>query len=117
VNDRLPEQVLAFFWDHPVDRLRWPRDRDLVLARVLQHGDEEAIRWLRSRIPDAEIAARLRSIEGRGLDPPQLRLWQTLLGLPAKDVDAWVAAARQSSWDARRARPPKASEHGEAPPR
>jgi hypothetical protein len=102
VDHRLPEHLLRLFWDHPPDQLRWPRDRDMVLGRVLQHGDEQAIRWLRDRLPDAEIAARLRATEGRGIDPPQLRLWQTLLGLPASDVDAWVATARRSSWDARR---------------
>jgi hypothetical protein len=102
-RDPLPDHLRGLFWDYSTVDLLWPRDRELVLTRVLQHGDEAAIRWLRERLPDGEIAARLRATEGRGMDPRQLRFWQTILQLPEAEVATWVAAARASAWDNRRA--------------
>lgn len=98
----LPEMLRPLFWDYALDQLHWPKDRELVIGRVMQHGDEVTTRWLRATVGDAELAHWLRTRRGRGLDPPQLRLWQTLLSLGSDEVDGWVATARSGAWDRRR---------------
>lgn len=98
-----PELLRPLFWDYSFDELRWPIHRDLVIGRVLQSGGIDAITWLRNAMPDEDLAAWIRSRDGHGLDPRQLRFWQAVLKLHADDVDAWVARARDSAWGARNA--------------
>lgn len=65
---------------------------------VTENEWARACNLLRGTAPDSELAAWLRARNGRGLDPPQLRFWQTLLSLPDDEVNAWVAAARNAPW-------------------
>jgi len=99
----LPELLRSLFWDHRIEDLRWPTHRDLVIGRVLQSGGTDAIAWLRSAVPDVDLASWIRGRHGHGLDARQLRFWQVVLKLPEVDVDGWVARARESSWGARSA--------------
>lgn len=99
----LPELLRPLFWDHRIEDLRWPTHRDFVTGRVLQSGGADAIAWLRSAVPDGDLASWIRSHQGHGLDARQLRFWQVVLKLPEADVDAWVARARGSAWGARSA--------------
>ncbi|MCX6538610.1 MAG: helicase-related protein [Acidobacteria bacterium] len=97
----LPETLRPLFWDHAFDALRWPTDRDLVVGRVLQHGGDDAVRWIRDTAGDAALADWIRLRQGRGIDQRQLRFWQAVLGLSAAEVDPWVEIARESAWGAR----------------
>ena len=72
-----------------------------MIARVLQSGGTDAIAWLRSAVPDADLASWIRSRDGHGLDARQLRFWQVVLKLPEADVDAWIARFRSSPWGMR----------------
>lgn len=51
----LPPTVAALFWDVDpagLDPERYPR---YVIERVLEYGDEDAVRWLRSEYADEAI--------------------------------------------------------------
>jgi plasmid stability protein len=97
----LPDVLRPLFWDSPFDDLGWPEHRDVVIARVLQSGGTAAVAWLRSVVPDVELAGWITRRQGRGLDARQLRFWQVALDLPAADVDRWVADAREGAWERR----------------
>jgi superfamily II DNA or RNA helicase/DNA-binding XRE family transcriptional regulator len=97
----LPELLRPLFWEHDFERLRWPADRDLITGRVLQHGGDEAVRWIRQAAGDSLLADWIRARQGHGIDARQLRFWQVVLGLSAAEVDPWVEAARNSAWGAR----------------
>lgn len=97
----LPDLLRPLFWEHDFEELHWPTDRDLVTGRVLQHGGDEAVRWIRQTAGDTPLADWLRARQGRGIDARQLRFWQVVLGLPAAEVDPWVEAARNNAWGAR----------------
>src|SRR5579883_3288807 len=94
----LPAPLRPLFWDYDFDTLRWEHDRDLLIARVLTTGGWEAIRWLRGRCGDPDLRAWIIHRWGAGLAPRQLRFWELILGLPAPQVNAWVARARRSVW-------------------
>ena len=53
---------------HRIEDLRWPSHRDLVIGRVLQSGGTDAITWLRSAVPDVDLASWIRGRHGHGLD-------------------------------------------------
>lgn len=99
-----PSILLALrrlFWEYDADALRWEKDRDLVVARVLAYGNWRDTCWLLAQIGDEGIRDYLCRTEGRGLSRPQLRYWETILGLPYEQVTAWMYAPGRSIWDER----------------
>ncbi len=92
--DTLPEHLRPLFWDHDFARLAWPADRDLVIARILQEGDDRANVWLYRELGSTELATWIRDRHGRGLDPRRLRFWQVILKLPEPEVERWLRDAR-----------------------
>jgi hypothetical protein len=100
----LPSALRRYFWDVDSESVSWPTWRDFIIGRLLRSGDYQAIRWLLSRIGQAELASWLRARRGGGLSPQRLRYWQLVLDLPAEEVDGWVARAKAESWGARLSR-------------
>jgi uncharacterized protein DUF6922 len=52
---KLPERLRPLFWDYRFGILRWETDREIVISRVLAHGDWDAIRWLRRRAGETAL--------------------------------------------------------------
>jgi hypothetical protein len=100
--DEVPAFVGQLLWDYAPASVVWSTHRDVILGRVLASGNWASIAWTRRRAGDAALREHLARTRGRGLSPRALRFWQVLLGLADRDVDAWVDAARTSTW-ARRA--------------
>jgi hypothetical protein len=100
-TEALPPAVRQLFWDYDTRRLRWDRDRDLVIGRVLAAGPWETVVWLRERIGREGIRGWILREHGRGLSPPQLRYWQLMLDLPKREVDVWLDASSRQVWDRR----------------
>ena len=100
----LPGRMKPFFWDYPFRRLRIDKDRDLVIARLLDQGDWEAVKWLRTRLPDRDLKSWLLSHRGAGLSPRKLRFWELVLGLPEREVNDWLRSKNRLVWDQRAAR-------------
>ncbi len=94
MSQPLPEHFRPLFWDYDFAQLAWPADRDFVIARILQEGDDRANKWLYDELGPADLANWIRERGGRGLDPPRLRFWQVILDLPQDQVDVWVQQAR-----------------------
>jgi hypothetical protein len=100
----LPAPVRELFWDFDAKALRWERDRDLIIGRVLASGPWGTVKWLRAKAGDEDLRSWIERHQGRGLSPRQLRFWQLVLGLPARQVDGWLKSDRREIWD-RRVRP------------
>jgi hypothetical protein len=98
---RLPGRLRPFFWEYDFASLRWNGDRDLVIERILTAGTWDAITWLRSRMGDAELRAWIERRQGASLSPRQLRFWELILGLPHRQVSAWLAKLGRAVWDQR----------------
>jgi hypothetical protein len=45
---KLPCLLRMLFWDYDFESLAWPRDRELIIGRVLTYGNWDAVTWLRS---------------------------------------------------------------------
>jgi hypothetical protein len=97
----LPASLRRFFWDQDFDQLRWPEDLEAVARRLLAVGDGPALAWLRKEVGDGRLCDVIRATRGRDLDPRQLRFWQIVLDLPARDVDAWLADPARRGWEER----------------
>ena len=98
---RLPKHLKALFWDYRFHQLSWQRDRDLVISRILEHGDWEAVQWLRGTVTAEQLRQWILDRQGRGLDARQLRFWELVLDLPRRQVNRWIKSLQQNPWHQR----------------
>ena len=91
-----------YFWDSDVDALDWETQRDFITRRLLQQGDQTALRWLRAQWTDTGLKHWLITQQGAGLTPRQVRYWTVILGIDTALADEWVAAVAMSVWGRRR---------------
>jgi hypothetical protein len=92
------------FWDHPGQVLDLDGDLELVVRRITAEGGLREMSLLRSRVGDRAIRDVIERTAARGLSPQRIRFWQLVLRLPARRADAWVSAARASTWAGRSSR-------------
>ena len=97
----LAEELRPIFWDFDFRRLRWDKDRDLIIGRILSHGDWQALRWLRSRFDSAILGNWLLRRRGAGLSSRQLRFWELILELPHCEVNEWLKDTGRTLWERR----------------
>src|ERR1700722_3257708 len=88
---KLARSLRLLFWDYDFARLSWEADRDLIIGRILAVGDSNSLRWLRRRLPDAELRSWLIHRRGPGLSNRHLRYWELILDLPRRQVNEWFA--------------------------
>ena len=98
---RLPADVRALFWDIDRRSLCWPRDRHMIIDRILSHGGWKSIVWLRGMASPDELRDWFYRTKGRSLDPPKLRFWELKLGLPHRLVSGWIAEMKNNPWHRR----------------
>ena len=98
---KLPRSLRPSFWDYDFARLNWAADRDLIIGRILAVGNWDSLRWLRRRLPDAELRSWLEHRRGAGLSNRQLRYWELMLKLPRRIVNAWLAQPGRQVWEGR----------------
>ena len=97
----LPKNLKAFFWDYDFNLLSWQTDKDLIVSRILAHGDWQSILWLRKKIDNEELRDWIIKRQGRGLEPRQLRFWELMLELPHRLVNSWISNQKQGIWHQR----------------
>jgi hypothetical protein len=97
----LPELLRPLFWDHDFEQLKWPHHRDLVIARILQRGGDDAIRWLLRTVSEEDLRGWFFRTSGRSLDPRRLRFWQVMLDLPEEQVTRWIEDLQMEPWSRR----------------
>lgn len=71
-HPRLPSLLRPWFWDVPLASLAPDRHEAFILGRVLEFGDQQAVRWLLRTYPRPRIRAFLK---GRGADVLSRRTW------------------------------------------
>jgi hypothetical protein len=82
----IPSDLRALFWDTNLETFTPEACPDYTIFRVLELGDEEAVRWLRQTFSDAEIRRVL--ITERRLTPKSATFWALVYGVPSSEVAA-----------------------------
>jgi hypothetical protein len=100
-SDHLPGELRSVFWDHDFRKLRWERDRDFIISRLLSHGDWQALQWLRSQVDSVSLRNWLLARRGAGLSSRQIRFWELILGLPHREVKEWLQEEGRKVWERR----------------
>jgi hypothetical protein len=78
----LPARGARLFPHEVVDELP-ARGRGLLIARLLEEGDGEDLRWLAGAVSESELAAWLRRHGGRKLSRRSRAFWECALGVTA----------------------------------
>ncbi|GAB6064600.1 DUF6922 domain-containing protein [Deferrisoma palaeochoriense] len=97
----IPKKFHPLFLDTDPARVDWDAHRDWVIRRFLAEGDHEAVRWVWRQLGDEGLRAWLRRTRCRGLSRRRIRFWQTVLDLPADEVEEWLADPARKVWDER----------------
>ena len=84
MQQRLPMYLKRFFWDCDFDQLHSTQHAAYIIGRLLDIGDERAIRWMRKRYPKKHIADILST--HRCVSPKSANFWALLLDLPREGI-------------------------------
>jgi hypothetical protein len=82
----IPSHLYALFWDTNLNNFKPEDYPDYTILRVLEYGNEEAVRWLWNTFPESEIARVLRT--ERRLSRRSANFWALVLEIPSCEVAA-----------------------------
>ena len=80
----LPSFLHRYFWDIDASKLNPQKRPQYVIQRLLEMGDEKAIRWLRKNFSEKEIKGVL--YRSRQISPKTGNFWSLLLGLERRKI-------------------------------
>ncbi|HEV8323240.1 MAG TPA: hypothetical protein VG389_16610 [Myxococcota bacterium] len=80
----IPASMQRYFWDVAPEAVDLETHRRFVVERLLLHGDDAAVTWVRAHYGDAAVAAVVR--ESAELDGKTARFWQRMLDIPESEV-------------------------------
>ena len=75
----IPQELERFFWNVDLKQLDTERNQRFVIERILEKGDDEAVRWLRAQYPEGALRGVVS--ESRRLSPKSRNYWGLTLHL------------------------------------
>lgn len=83
---RLPRYLRQFFWDVAPGQIDLGKHSDYVIARLLEHGDLAAVRWVLATYTKRKIATVVK--QSRQLSRKTANFWRLRLGITESEVYA-----------------------------
>jgi hypothetical protein len=80
----LSSLIKPYFWDVDPDTVDCSVHVVFVIERILESGDEDAIRWLFATYSRTQVVEVLQST--RRISRRSARFWANVLGVPTQDV-------------------------------
>jgi len=80
----LPEFTHPFFWDVEVSIIDPVRNYYFVIERLLEYGNDDAIKWVMSFFRDEQVQEVVKN--SRKISRKTASLWQNYFGLPKEDI-------------------------------
>ena len=84
VKGKLPKSFKQYFWDVDFDKLNLEESRAFILKRLLDRGNNQAIKWVFKNYQKEEIKALL--LTSRDLSPKTGNFWADFLGVDKRKV-------------------------------
>lgn len=85
----LPGRLKPLFPEYEPGRLNAGKDSVLVIARVLESGSREDLRWLMNRYPAPQIRRTVETEASRLLSTRSRRLWSLVFKVVPRPLPAW----------------------------
>ena len=80
----LPAYLRKYFWDVEFSKIDPVKSRSFILKRVLDRGDNKALKWLLKHYTKKDIKELL--LKTRDLSPKTANFWAFYLGIDPQDV-------------------------------
>ncbi len=81
---KLPLFLKKYFWDVQFEKIDLKKDREYILRRILDYGDEKAVSWMYANFEKSEIRNALSSF--RGYSQKSANYWALILDVPKEKV-------------------------------
>lgn len=82
----IPCNLQTLFWDTNLDTFIPEANPDYTIFRVLELGDEAAVKWLQQTFPEGEIRRVLKA--ERRFSEKSATFWALVYGVPSREVAA-----------------------------
>jgi hypothetical protein len=83
-GETLPGFLAPYFWEVDFSQLRLRGRERYIIERLLEYGDDRAIRWLKTTFSPQAIGRVVR--ESRCLSPNTANLWALVLNIPKEEI-------------------------------
>ncbi|MFN3421109.1 MAG: DUF6922 domain-containing protein [Armatimonadota bacterium] len=81
---KLPAELRQYFWDTEPEKLNLRRHSKFIIERILEFGDEFAIRWLRQTFGDEAIKEVV--CQSRRISKRTANFWRLILDIPKEQI-------------------------------
>lgn len=88
----MPDFLKKYFWDVDFKQLNPAKNSSYIAARLLEYGDEEAIRWLFKNVEKSII--RETVIRSRTLSNKSLVFWSSIFNIDRRKIP-WLKKSYQ----------------------
>jgi hypothetical protein len=96
---RIPESLRPFFWDVEFENLSVVDFSHFIISRLMEHGDEAALRFLMCTYSRRELVETLRT--SRSISRRSRKFWALLLDIKEESctVKRYPTPFGDCSWD------------------
>jgi hypothetical protein len=95
---KIPKEWHQYFWEVEPEKVDMNKHAFYVLERVLNHGDDRAVKKAREFYGDRMIKKMLLSTYSRGLSNRTIKLWQKLLKLSPEECERIASHRKHRLW-------------------
>lgn len=81
---KLPKFLKRYFWDVDFGKIDARKYPPYIITRLLNYGDEKALRWLKGNFSKEE--QRVALSKAGDISTRSANFWAIILGLPKKDI-------------------------------
>jgi CRISPR/Cas system-associated protein Cas10 (large subunit of type III CRISPR-Cas system) len=81
---RLPQFLKKYFWDVQFEKINLQENREYILRRILNYGDERAVAWMYANFEKSEMRSALTNF--RGYSQKSANYWSLMLDVPREKV-------------------------------
>ena len=90
----LPGFLEKYFWDVEFEKIDFDNRKIYIIKRILEYGDEKAVRWMRRSFKEGEIKNALCNF--RGYSQKSANFWAFILGVKKEDVKCLSRSFRET---------------------
>lgn len=84
MNREINQNIKRFFWDIDFSKLDFEKNSEYVIARILEYGDPEAIKWLFETYDKKTIKKVL--MNQRGFSKKTANFWSKILDVDESQI-------------------------------
>jgi len=81
---KLPKSFSKYFWDIDFNNLEVEKSSVFVIERILEYGDEKAVRWMLKNFDSSQIKKVLS--KRRGFSDRSANYWSLILNIPKNKI-------------------------------